>query len=694
MVSPICRRISIHRWRHCARHFDLRGQSLRGILSDKMPEDRHSPPSLTSLLGALLLLVLASSLVGAAPSDIEAVTEQFCSRCHNSDTATAGIDFSALLTDLPLVRNREAWERTIAIVEARRMPPPSAQQPDERQRASLLEALDGEIRHFDYSNVEDPGFESLKRLTHTEYDHTIRDLFGVELNPTQRFTPEMSGDGGFDNSANTLFLQSSLMERYIAAAERVVEDALPETPRTHDHEVARKQIFVAYPSAEFSDRKAAVKLFERWLLRAFRRPATERELTQAADKFDRERATGKSYEGAVKSVLAATLISPSFLFRVEVAPPTDQATLVDDWAMASRLSYFLWATMPDDELFRLAGEGRLSQNEVLTQQIARMLADPKADTLATVFAAQWLGFGQVGDRVRLGPIDFPWCTDTLMDAMRGESSLFFMSLLRDDRPIAELIDADYTYVNEELARTLYGMENVQGDEMRRIELTDRNRGGLLGQGAILAVTSNYNQTSPVKRGHWILETLLGTPPPPPPPNAGVFDEEVSGIKDLTFREKLAMHSANEACRSCHEKMDPLGFSLENFDYFGRWRDTYTFRVRIAKADDPNVDPDSNFRKVVKGIDVAGKLPEGAVFSGPSGLKDVLIANRHDDLVRQVVQKMLSYALGRQLEYYDEPAIRKIIARLEANDYRFQTVLREIVTSYPFRYKKTPAMETD
>lgn len=647
-----------------------------------------------NLFGLTLLLNLSVSTATAQTSDIAAITQQFCAGCHNAGSATAGIDFASLLSREPLVRDRAAWERVIAIVEAGRMPPPAAPQPSAEQRAALLKALNNEIRSFDYSTIRDPGFEPLKRLTHTEYDNTIRDLFGVPLNPTARFTAEMSGDSGFDNSANTLFLQSSLMERYISAAERIVEEALPEKPLTREHEIARARIFVAQPSNDLSDEEAARKVFSAWLPRVFRRPIDAAELSQAMEKFTDDRHAGEAYEQAVKGVLAATLISPKFLFHVEAAPPDDADYRVNDWELASRLSYFLWATMPDDELFRLAREGQLNQNDVLTQQVARMLADPKADTLATVFAAQWLGFGQVGNRVRLGPIDFPWCTDTLMDAMRAESSLFFMSLLREDRPIAELVSADYTFVNEELARTLYGMDDVQGEQMRRIKLSDPNRGGLLGQGAILAVTSNYNQTSPVKRGHWILDTLLGTPPPPPPPNAGVFQEEVSSKKDLTFREKLAMHSANESCRSCHAKMDPLGFSLENFDYFGRWRSTYTFRVRIKEADDPNIDPDSNFKRVVKEIDVAGKLPEGTEFVGPSGLKKALIANRHDDLVRQMVQKMLAYALGRQLEYYDEPAVRKIIAELRSNDYGFKTLLTETVASYPFLYKRNPQREVD
>lgn len=636
-----------------------------------------------------LMMVLAGiPAPGSAAEDLlSSGIAQSCQACHSTASAAAGVDLQALLTERPLVRNRETWERVIAVVEAGRMPPESAPQPSAAARAALLTALDREVTQFDYSTIDDPGFEPLRRLTHTEYRNTIRDLFGVDLDPTRGFTAEMSGDSGFDNSANSLFLQSSLMERYIVAAERAVDEALPSTPETDTHRLVRQTVF-----GEAADDVEGI--LSRWLSRAYRRPATDEETAQALEQFRQARDSGQDHLAAMRAVLAATLISPKFLLRVETAPRGDQAEPVSDFELASRLSYFLWATMPDDELFELARAGRLSDPKVLQAQLDRMLADPKADTLSSVFAAQWLGFGQIGNRVRLGPIDFPWCTDSLMEAMRAESSLFFLSLLRENRPIGELVDADYTFVNQELAETLYAMEGIEGAAMRRVRVEDPNRGGVLGQGAILAVTSNYNQTSPVKRGHWILDTLLGTPPPPPPPNAGVFDQEVSSQKDLTFREKLAMHSSNESCRACHAKIDPLGFSLENFDYFGRWRDDYTFRVRLKKAEDPNIDPESNFRRVVKPIDVDGRLPEGAEFSGPAGLKQALLANRRGDLVRQVVSKMLSYALGRQLEYYDEPAVRTIIAALEADDYRFQTLLRGIVTSYPFRYKKNPSQEPD
>ena len=642
----------------------------------------------------VLVCILAVSSTADASTDkavdeIRQTLKGSCYGCHGEELQQGGIHFPALLADRPLVRNRKTWQRAIGALESGAMPPEGAAELAEADRARLVDNLDSIINHFDYSDINDPGFEPLRRLTHTEYDNTVRDLIGIDLKPARRFSDEMAGETGFDNSATTLHLQSSLMERYIATAERVVEEALPAQPQTVEHRRAFKTVFTTLPSDEVSPSEAAKRTLQRFLRRAFRRQPTNREMTRALALYQSGRESGLDFEQSLKAVVSGTLISPSFLMRVEATKETDQAWKIDDWELASRLSYFLWASMPDDELFDLAGRNQLHDPQVLLAQLDRMLADPRADSLGTVMAAQWLGFGRVGKSVRMGAIDHPWCTDSLMDAMRAESSMFFMSLLREDAPISRLVGADYSYVNQEIAETLYDMKGIYGSHMRRIALKDQRRGGVLGHGTTLAITSNYNQTSPVKRGHWILETLLGTPPPPPPPNASVFDQEVSRDKQLTFREKLALHSEQESCRSCHSQFDPLGFSLENFSYFGQWRDNYTFRIRIKKPEDINYDPESNFRRVTKPIDVSGTLPEGAPFNGLAGLKKVLVEHRHDDLVRQTVTKTLAYALGRPLEYYDEPTIRNVIASLEANEFRFQTLLREIVQSYPFLYKKHP-----
>ncbi len=639
------------------------------------------------------------------PHAIAPLVEEYCYRCHGPETQTAGIDLSALVAERPLVKNRETWNRVIAVLEEGSMPPASAPQPSDDTRRDMTGLLHRDIEAFDYAVIDDPGFELMRRLTHTEYDNTVRDLFGVQLGLSDRFPDELTGSSGFDNSANTLFLQPSLMERYIAVAERAVELALPAEPTSAVHRVSRDLIFVVTPGADVSDMTAAEAVLQRFLTRAYRRPPQPEEVTQATTHYEAGRTAGLDHEAAVKQALQAVLISPKFLLRVEAGSEAPAPFAVSDWELASRLSYFLWASMPDQELFDLAARGALSDPETLEQQVSRMLADGKANTLGDIFAAQWLGFEHVGTRIWLDPIDSPWCTASLMTAMRDESSLFFMSLLRENRQVATLIDADYTYVNEELATTLYGMQGIIGDRMRRVSLTDANRGGVLGQASILALTSNYKDTSPVKRGAYVLDTLLGTPPPPPPLNAGVLSEEVADLRGLSFREKLEMHSKNETCRVCHSKIDPIGFSLENFDYFGKWRETYDFRQRVddpAEADEtvemqtesspePVVRHFKNTRRIIA---ADGGLPDGTTFTGPAGLKQALLETRHDDLVRQVVSKMLAYALGRQLEYYDEPAVRTILAALEADDYRLQTLLQQIVASYPFQYKKNPAEETN
>ena len=429
--------------------------------------------------------------------------------------AAAGVNLAALVADHPLVRNRGVWERVIGALEAGKMPPAGAPQPLDEDRTRLHTALSRSIHDFDYSTVDDPGFKPMRRLSHEEYDNTVRDLFGVDLNPTSRFPGELSGASGFVNSANTLFLQPALMERYIAVAERIVELSLPPAAAatTPDQRRARELVFVATPDDTTTDAVAARRVLDVFLMRAYRRQPTQVKLQHAMTQYGAARDTGLQHEDALKRVLQTVPISPKFLFRVEAGSDGAAPFPLSDWELASRLSYFLWASMPDDGLFDLAARGALGRPAVLTGQVTRMLADPKANTLGDVFAGGWLGFQHVGTRIWLDPIDNPWCTATLMAAMRDETSMFFMSLLRDNQPTGRLIDADYAFVNEELATTLYGMVGVKGDQMRRDEITDPNRGGIDGHASVLALTSNYKDTSPVKRGHYILDAVLGHSPP-------------------------------------------------------------------------------------------------------------------------------------------------------------------------------------
>lgn len=625
-------------------------------------------------LAAVTLLAVGQCSSGAesptAVDRLRPMLEKHCTECHGVDVQEGRLNFDELLTHKPLVRDREVWRRVMQLLQMAVMPPDYASSiPNDEERRSILAQLDRSITKFDYSSIDDPGYIPLHRLTHREYDNTIRDLLGVDLKPAARFPTELTGSSGFDNTANTLSLQPALMERYVAAAERVIELALPEEPTTADQRTTHELIFVAKPDEETTDIEAAAKVLRRFLMRAYRRPPTDDEVSAVCDRYEEIRRTGKDFEPAIRHVLPAVLISPNFLFHVEETVDGTEPYRISDWDLASRLSYFMWTTMPDDELFELASANSLHEPKVLSAQVARMLADDKADTLGDAFAGQWLSTQLIGTRIRLDPIDNPWCTDSLMSAMRAETSMFFMSLLRENRSIDELIDARYTFVNEELANTLYKIEGIEGQQMRRVSLDDPIRGGIIGQPGVLTVTASHKQTSPVKRGVFILANVLGTPPPPPPPNAGKFNDELAENDRLTFREKLQKHASDSTCRSCHATLDPIGVAMENFDYFGRWRDRYGRKRPIVSV---------------------ASLPDGTQFSGPTDVKKWILEERHDDLVRQVTSKLLTYALGRQLEYYDEPAIQKIVARLEKDDYRFQTLLNEIVTSYPFQYRKNPS----
>ena len=588
--------------------------------------------------------------------------KNFCLDCHDGETQKGEINLKAALGSEPLVKNLDLWKTVINRIENGDMPPKKNDQPSYSEKKALLKWLDREVVQFDYSSIDDPGYEQARRLTHIEFSNTLRDLLGLNMNLVEDFPIDLSGKSGFDNSANTLFLQPILMERYLGAIDKAVEATIP----LEGNPAGKSPVLIVWPNNKEEELEAAGKIINRFLLRAFRRPPTNREVNEVSAVYNRSREKNEPFAIGIRRALGAALVSPVFLLKSEQVKETNESYQVDEFELASRLSYFLWASMPDDELFRMALEKRLAKPDEFARQVVRMLADSKSDALGNVFAAQWLGFDALGVRVRLDPIDNPWCTDTLMTAMKQESAMGFTSLVRKNKPLSDLIQSKTTYVNEELAK-FYKLKGVKGNEMRLVAHTDKRRYGLFGQASVLAVTSSPYRTSPIRRGEWILDSLLGTPPPPPPPDAGELDEDIEENRKLTFRQKLEMHSKNPRCYSCHREMDPLGFSLENYDWFGRWRSESRGRS----------------------IDSKGRLPSGTEFEGPIGLRDVIVGEKLDDLARQITRKMLSYALGRQLEYYDVPAVRKILKVFKEDNYRLQTLLREVCSSYPFKYRKNP-----
>ncbi len=610
----------------------------------------------------LALLWSAKALHGQNNDTGIQLLQSQCLDCHTGPNADGELDLSVFITQRPLVKELDTWRNISQRIALGDMPPADHATLTGKQKESFANWYTNEIYNFDYASVRHPGYEPVRRLTHIEYQNTIRDLFKVDIADVTKFSADLSGRSGFENSANTLFLQTGLFEKYTQSAEHIVGRLFESTASLPLLEA--KQKLLAIENTQLDPTERARVIIRRFGDRAFRRPIQPRELDDLLKIFHSAFQENGDFDQAIQKPLIAVLVMPQFLLKVESEMSGIHPQKISDFDLASRLSYFLWATMPDNRLLRLASEGRLSEPEVLSAEVARMLTSKRARALGTVFAAQWLGFDDVGIRRRQDPIDNPWCTETLMEAMRSESALFFYSLLRDNQPVHQLIDARYTYLNEELARH-YGIRGIEGTKMRPVRLKTTRRGGILTHASVLSVTAFPDRTSPVVRGHWVLSNLLGTPPPDPPPDVGEIDEQVLERDDLSFREKVQLHSKNPQCAACHQEMDPIGFSLENYDNFGRWRT----------------------RQYGEAIDAHGQLPNGQRFTGAAGLREVIASQRRDDLTRQIAKKMLTYATGRQLEYYDEAALRKIVETTRQDDYRFQTLLMAIIESYPFQYKQ-------
>ena len=394
---------------------------------------------------------------------------------------------------------------------------------------------------------------------------------------------------------------------------------------------------------------------------AFRRPVTEQETDRLAGFVAMAQRQGDDLDQAMRVSLAAILVSPHFLFRVERDPAAAGPHRINEFELATRLSYFLWSSMPDEELFRLAARRRLSNTSVLEAQIRRMLRDPKSQALVENFGGQWLQLRNL-DSIKPDPDRFPMFNDELRRAMKQETQLFFASIVRENRSILDFLDAGYTFLNEPLAK-FYGVSGVEGGDFRRVELPgDSHRGGILTQASVLTVSSYAARTSPVIRGKWILENILNAPPPPPPADVPNLDEKAIGTTE-TLRRQLEQHRADPTCNSCHSRMDPLGFGLENYDAIGRWR-TH----------------DGNFP-----IDARGALPNGQAFEGPDGLRSLLRQDK-DAFAECLTAKLLTYALGRGVERYDRPTIQSITRRTSADGYKFSRLIQEIVTSKPFQMR--------
>ena len=445
---------------------------------------------------------------------------------------------------------------------------------------------------------------------------------------------------------------------------RTVTITGPFNPKGVSDTPSRQRIFTCHPTAASAETGCARTILSKMARRAYRRPVDDDDMKILMTAYTQGR-TDATFESGIERGLQQLLISPEFLFRVEIEPASAKAGTsyrINDLELASRLSFFLWSSVPDEELLDLAARGRLRQPGVIDQQVRRMLADPRSEALTANFAGQWLQLRNLA-AIKPSEVLFPDFDDTLRQGFRRETELFFDSVIREDRALMTLLDADYTYLNDRLARH-YGIPGIQGSHFRRVTLADENRRGLLGQGSILTITSHPVRTSPVFRGKWILDNLLGTPPPDPPPNVPPLPEKSGAYATRmpSMRERMAQHRENAVCATCHAMIDPLGFGLERYDPVGRWREV-----------------DENFTP----IDASGVLPDGTKFNGVKELRAAL-ARRPDRFVSAFTEKLTTYALGRGLTAYDMPAIRKVVHDSAAADYKTSSLILGIVKSLPFQ----------
>ncbi len=761
--------------------------------------------SLFTLAGLLFALLHgADAAPGEGPpafaKDGIAFLAKHCLKCHGEKVKRADLTLHTFRDDAAILKNRKTFQNVLRMLASGEMPPKKAPRPTPAEIDIFVRSVNGVFETAERNTKPDPGRVTIRRLNRVEYYNTIRDLVGVDFNPTEDFPADDVGHG-FDNIGDVLSLSPVLMERYLAAAESIMNRVIvPNPPKPTERGVGGRylepaqsdyaltwrpldkrgnMLHSAYKinlAGEFSfrfrvyaqqndaepvriavlhgdkelkrfevtapkdkpivlevkfsmpvgDHRMFVKhlnpngdkgrnlfvesfnltgpfdtrplthrkllavdaakpkreqtreVLSRFAAKAYRRPATADEVERLVKLVEAAEAHGDKWEAGVQLAMQAVLVSPKFLFRVELddRPQSAEAKPLDEYQLASRLSYFLWSTMPDDELFTLAGKKQLSAN--LDAQVRRMLKDPKAKALTENFALQWLQLRRLSTFAP-DPKLFPNFNEQLRSAMLKETELFFDAVVKEDRSILDLIDADFTFLNETLARH-YGFADtkgnwvnqkpsrpggkpIRGEEFVRVEVPPE-RGGLLTQASVLTVTSNPTRTSPVKRGRWVLEQILGTPPPPPPPDVPELKEDKQAVLTGSLRQRMEQHRANPACANCHAKMDPIGFAFENYNTIGAYRQK-----------------DGDFA-----IDPAGTLPDGKIFKGATDLKKVL-KDKKELFSRCLTEKMLIYALGRGLEYCDRRTIDRMVSALERDNYRFSTLMIEIAKSEPFRLRR-------
>ncbi|MCL4204305.1 MAG: DUF1592 domain-containing protein [Pirellulaceae bacterium] len=619
-------------------------------------------------LAAVILVLTCAAPAHAQPGrhedplswdrNVGGLFRRYCYSCHNEEQTRGDVNL-AMDTDPRLIlKHREKWEVASHLLESEDMPPAdAAARPNANERKLMLQFLEQTLTDLNCDSVNDPGPPPLRRLNRTEYDNAILDLTGLDLRLAEDFPPDPSSFG-FDNIGPALTFTPVQVEQYHAAARMAVQ-AVVDVRETSPDRYTRM-----FGGDDKTDADATREVIRRFTTRAFRRPAAEPFIERLTGLYQKSREAGEDRQTALQHVFTAVLMSPRFLIRVEEnRESSNEPYRIDDYELATRLSFFLWSRPPDETLLQLAAGGRLSEPETLRSQTLRMLKDERSQALVKNFFGQWLGLRGIASH-QVDADVFPDYDAELGGLMLAEVESLLAGLVQQDRPVTDLIDADYAYWNERLAKH-YGLDSVRGSELRRVTLMDRRRGGVLTSAALLMLQSDPNRTNVPRRGNYVADRILGTAPPPPPPDVPALEVAADG-KPVPLRELLEKHRASPACASCHARIDPLGFALENYDALGRWRT----------------------HDAGKPIDASGQLPDGTELDGPVALKDVLLKSR-EAFVRSFAKNLLIYALGRGLEEVDQCVIRDMIAAANAEEDHFSAIVLALVNSRPFLYRRNP-----
>ncbi|MDG2214438.1 MAG: DUF1592 domain-containing protein [Verrucomicrobiota bacterium] len=625
-----------------------------------------------NLVIAIMVLLVAPLVHSADPAkisfekDVLPILEDYCYYCHGNSKKKGGLSLEGFKTEKDIRQNYKVSEQIFKYVLAGEMPPKDRnKQPTKEEQQLVSDWIRNSLDDFYANAPPDPGRVTVRRLNRSEYNNVIRDLMYTDFNPAKDFPADDSGYG-FDNIGDVLSVSPLLLEKYLSAAEEIAEQSVAVPSRGKPLSQTRltdfqKQYF-KYPITADNRRRIAEDFARAFMRRAYRREVSSEEIKNVLVLAKQAVDDGGSFEEGVRLAVQAVLVSPWFLFRWELDGAPDNPKSVrslNEFELASRLSFFLWNSQPDDQLLKYANRGQLRKN--LSKELGRMLKDAKSKSFVGNFTGQWLELRNL-DVYQPDKKLFPTFTPALRNDMRRETELLFSHIMRGNRSVLELLSADYSFVNGPLA-SHYGINDVKGESFRPVSLRGTFRGGILGHASILTITSDPNRTSPVKRGKYILENILGTPPLAPPPDAPPLSE--SGKISGTLREQFEKHRQDPTCASCHKVMDPIGFAFENYDAIGRYRTK-----------------DNGLP-----IDASGKLETGESFDNATDLRRILFNQKQEYFARCMTEKMLTYALGRGLEYYDKRTIDSIVALLKGNNYRFNEMVQGIVTSLPFDMKR-------